>query len=87
MNHGALELPLTTTYWGMLRRQGDFIFPRLWRMPAMRGVLARLGLLMVLPPYQVAPIYPAAGWGLAVLLVAMRRLRAQYQASPLYRGA
>jgi len=32
-------------------------------------VLARLGLLMVLPPYQVAPIYPAAGWGLAVLLV------------------
>jgi PAS domain S-box-containing protein len=32
-------------------------------------LLARLGLLMVLPPYQVAPIYPAAGWGLAVLLV------------------
>lgn len=31
-------------------------------------LLARLGLLMVLPPYQVAPIYPAAGWGLAVLL-------------------
>ncbi|WP_422017258.1 PAS domain S-box protein [Roseateles sp.] len=31
--------------------------------------LARLGLLMVLPPYEVAPIYPAAGWGLAVLLV------------------
>ncbi|MFG6414866.1 PAS domain S-box protein [Roseateles sp. DC23W] len=32
-------------------------------------LLARLGLLMVLPPYEVAPIYPAAGWGLAVLLV------------------
>lgn len=32
-------------------------------------LLARLGLLMVLPPYQLAPIYPAAGWGLAVLLV------------------
>ena len=31
-------------------------------------LLGRLGLLMVLPPYQVAPIYPAAGWGLAVLL-------------------
>ncbi len=44
-----LELPLTTTYWGMLRRQGDFIFPRLWRMPAMRGVLARLGLLERVP--------------------------------------
>ncbi|CAM3828928.1 PAS domain S-box protein [Roseateles saccharophilus] len=32
-------------------------------------LLGRLGLLMVLPPYHVAPIYPAAGWGLAVLLV------------------
>ena len=32
-------------------------------------LLGRLGLLMVLPPYQVAPIYPAAGWGLAVLLI------------------
>lgn len=32
-------------------------------------LLGRLGLLMVLPPYQLAPIYPAAGWGLAVLLV------------------
>jgi len=31
-------------------------------------LLGRLGLLMVLPPYQVAPIYPAAGWGLAILL-------------------
>lgn len=44
-----LELPLTTTYWGMLRRQGDFIFPRLWRLPVMRGVLARLGLLERIP--------------------------------------
>jgi len=32
-------------------------------------LLGRLGLLMVLPPYHLAPIYPAAGWGLAVLLV------------------
>ena len=32
-------------------------------------LLGRLGLLMVLPPYQVAPLYPAAGWGLAVLLI------------------
>ena len=44
-----LELPLTSVYWGMLRRQGDAIFPRLWRMPAMRGVLARLGLLERIP--------------------------------------
>ncbi|MEO6276933.1 CHASE domain-containing protein [Roseateles sp.] len=32
-------------------------------------LLGRLGLLIVLPPYQLSPIYPAAGWGLAVLLV------------------
>ncbi|WP_120076549.1 polysaccharide deacetylase family protein [Aurantiacibacter odishensis] len=44
-----LELPLTSTFWGMLRRQGDMIYPRLWRMPSMRGVLARLGLLERVP--------------------------------------
>ena len=44
-----LELPLTTSFWGMLRRQGDMIFPRMWRMPALRGVLARLGLLERIP--------------------------------------
>lgn len=44
-----LELPLTTSFWGMLRRQGDMIFPRMWRMPALRGVLARLGLLERVP--------------------------------------
>ena len=44
-----LELPLTTTYWGMLRRQGDAIYPRLWRAPALRGLLSRLGLLERVP--------------------------------------
>ena len=44
-----LELPLTTSFWGMLRRQGNLIYPRLWRAPAMRGVLARLGLLERVP--------------------------------------
>ena len=44
-----LELPLTTTFWGMLRRQGDFIYPRLWRIPAMRGILAKLGMLDRVP--------------------------------------
>jgi len=44
-----LELPLTTVFWGMLRRQGDAIYPRLWRMPALRGVLARAGLLERIP--------------------------------------
>ena len=44
-----LELPLTSAFWGLFRRQGDFIYPRLWRTPAMRGVLARLGLLERVP--------------------------------------
>ena len=44
-----LELPLTSTFWGVLRRQGAMIYPRLWRMPPMRGVLARLGLLERVP--------------------------------------
>lgn len=47
--HTLLELPLTTSYWGMLRRQGDAIFPRLWRMPSLRGVLARLAMLERIP--------------------------------------
>ncbi|MEB3415357.1 polysaccharide deacetylase family protein [Alteriqipengyuania sp. WL0013] len=44
-----LELPLTTVFSGMLRRQGRAIYPRLWRRPELRGILARLGLLERLP--------------------------------------
>lgn len=44
-----LELPLTTTFWGMLRKQGDFIYPRLWRAPSMRGLLSRLQMLERVP--------------------------------------
>lgn len=40
-----LELPLTTVYSGPLRQLGNAIYPRLWRAPQMRGMLARLGLL------------------------------------------
>ncbi|QVM85744.1 polysaccharide deacetylase family protein [Novosphingobium decolorationis] len=40
-----LELPLTSLYWGPLRQLGDWIYPRLWRAPRLRGMLARLGLL------------------------------------------
>ncbi|MFT7723346.1 MAG: CHASE domain-containing protein [Roseateles sp.] len=36
---------------------------------AVYALLGRLSLLMALPPHQIAPIYPAAGWALAVLLV------------------
>lgn len=42
---GLMELPLTTVYWGMLRQQGRWLYPQMWRTPRMRGVLARLGLL------------------------------------------
>jgi len=44
-----LELPLTTVYWGPLRQLGNVIYPHLWRAPAMRGVLARAGLLERIP--------------------------------------
>ena len=46
---GLIELPLTTVYWGMLRRQGALIHPALWRAPRLRGLLARLGLLERIP--------------------------------------
>jgi hypothetical protein len=46
---GLMELPLTTVFQGALRRWGPAIYPRLWRIPRMRGVLARLGLLDRIP--------------------------------------
>lgn len=47
--HSVLELPLTTVYWGMLRQQGDWLYPLFWRIPALRGVLARLAMLERIP--------------------------------------
>lgn len=44
-----LELPLTTVFWGMLRRQGDWLYPALWRAPRLRGLLTRLSLLERIP--------------------------------------
>lgn len=44
-----LELPLTTVFWGMLRKQGRFLFPLLEKLGRLRGVLARLGLLERIP--------------------------------------
>lgn len=46
---GLMELPLTTVFQGALRQWGNAIYPRLWRIPRMRGVLARLGLLDRIP--------------------------------------
>jgi len=44
-----LELPLTTVFWGSLRRFGAALYPRLWRVPRLRGALARIGLLERIP--------------------------------------
>ncbi len=44
-----LELPLTTVFWGLLRRQGEWLYPAMWRVPALRGLLARMGLLERIP--------------------------------------
>ncbi|MDF2638889.1 MAG: hypothetical protein K0R64_1873 [Novosphingobium lindaniclasticum] len=44
-----LELPLTTVYWGPLRQLGNGIYPALWRIPRLRGALARAGLLERIP--------------------------------------
>lgn len=40
-----LELPLTSVYWGMLRRQGDWLYPALGGLGQLRGLLSRVGLL------------------------------------------
>ena len=44
-----LELPLTTTFWGLLRQLGDTIYPRLWRTPSVRGAMAQTKLLERIP--------------------------------------
>lgn len=44
-----LELPLTTLYSGLLRKMGPWLFPLTWRLPGLRGALARLGLLERIP--------------------------------------
>lgn len=47
--NGLIELPLTTVFWGVLRRQGRALHPALWRVPRLRGLLARLGMLERIP--------------------------------------
>ncbi|MDT0507478.1 polysaccharide deacetylase family protein [Novosphingobium sp. MMS21-SN21R] len=47
--NGLMEMPLTTVFWGLLRKQGKAIYPALWRVPRLRGALARLGLLERIP--------------------------------------
>ncbi|MEO6154096.1 MAG: polysaccharide deacetylase family protein [Croceibacterium sp.] len=47
--HTLLELPLTTVFWGMLRRQGEWLYPAMWRTPRLRGALSRIGMLERIP--------------------------------------
>lgn len=42
---GVLELPLTTAFWGLLRNHGRRIYAATGRAEAVRGLLARTGLL------------------------------------------
>jgi hypothetical protein len=46
---GLMELPLTTVYWGPLRQFGPWLYPKMWRVPRLRGVLAKIGLLERIP--------------------------------------
>ncbi|MEY2943707.1 MAG: hypothetical protein RLY97_1721 [Pseudomonadota bacterium] len=44
-----MELPLTTVFWGPLRKYGSWLYPMLWRWPRLRGALAKFGLLERIP--------------------------------------
>jgi hypothetical protein len=46
---GLMELPLTTVYWGLLRQLGPWLYARMWRVPRLRGALARIGVLERIP--------------------------------------
>lgn len=44
-----MELPLTTVYSGLLRQAGPWMYPRLWRLPWLRGALSRLHIMERIP--------------------------------------
>ncbi len=46
---GLMEMPLTTVYWGLLRQLGPWLYPKMWRVPHLRGGLARIGVLERIP--------------------------------------
>ena len=46
---GLLELPLTTVYWGLAKWLAPWLYPRLWRVPWLRGLLAAAHLLDRIP--------------------------------------
>lgn len=73
---GLMELPLTTVFGGSLRTLGESFYPSLWRVPRLRGLLARMGILERIPltpegvslNEAVAAIDIALGDGLPVLV-------------------
>lgn len=64
----VLELPLTTVFWGMLRKQGETIFPALAKHPRARAILAKAGLLerISLTPEGVTAAEALRGINIAV---------------------
>ncbi len=44
-----LELPLTTVFWGMLRKQGSALFSQLAKVPRLHGLAAATGMLERIP--------------------------------------
>lgn len=46
---GLMELPLTTVYWGAAWRLGARLYSRMWRVPRLRGALARVRVLERIP--------------------------------------
>ena len=44
-----LELPVTTVFWGMLRKQGRMLFPRLSKHPLLASAFSKFGLLERIP--------------------------------------
>lgn len=63
---GLMELPLTTVYRGLLRRKGTWLYPAMWRVPRLRGALARAGLLERIPLTPEGVTAPEAIKGIAV---------------------
>lgn len=47
--HHLLELPLTTVFSGLLREKAELIYPAFWRIPRLRGLFSRLGLMERIP--------------------------------------
>lgn len=65
---GLMELPLTTVFSGLLRRHGHWLYPNLWRVPQLRGILAHIGLLERIPltPEGVNTVEVARGIDVAI---------------------